>query len=111
MSSAAGKHAFAARAGHHLAPQPLSSGRSVFESLGEGFVLIALDAVAEAAGDFERAAERLRVPLRIIEDTRAGGRERYGASLVLVRPDQFVAWATDTYAGDADMIFARAVGR
>jgi hypothetical protein len=111
MSSAAGKHEFAARAGHHLAPQPLSSGRSVFESLGEGFALIALDAVAEAAGDFERAAERLRIPLRIIEDTRAGGRERYGAALILVRPDQFVAWAADTYAGDADMILARAVGR
>src|SRR5581483_6067548 len=41
--SAVGSHAFAARAGHHLAPQPLSSGRNVFEELGEGFTLLCLD--------------------------------------------------------------------
>ena len=38
--SAVGSHAFAARAGHHLAPQPLSSGRNVFEELGDGFTLL-----------------------------------------------------------------------
>ena len=35
-----GSHAFAARAGHHLAPQPLSSGRNVFDELGDGFTLL-----------------------------------------------------------------------
>ena len=111
ISSAAGKHEFAARAGHHLAPQPRSSGRSVFEALGDGFVLVALDAPVGAVADFARAAKRSRVPLKIVEDTRSGGRERYDAALILVRPDQFVAWAADVYSGDADMILARAAGR
>ena len=43
-STAHGKHVFKARAGHHLAPQMLSSGRNVFEELGRGFTLLAFDA-------------------------------------------------------------------
>jgi 4-hydroxyisophthalate hydroxylase len=39
-----------------------------------------------------------------VEDTCAGGREQYGAALILVRPDQFVAWA-----GDAPAIMVRDV--
>ena len=41
-SSAHGTHMFKARAGHHLAPQPLSTGRNIFEELGADFTLIAL---------------------------------------------------------------------
>src|SRR5690606_17810542 len=37
-----GAYAYAARPGHHLAPQPLSSGRNVFEELGSGYTLLAL---------------------------------------------------------------------
>jgi 4-hydroxyisophthalate hydroxylase len=42
---------------------------------------------------FERAASELRVPLKIIKDSATGGREKYRSRLILVRPDQFVAWA------------------
>ena len=42
--TAHGTHSFEARAGHHLAPQPLSSGRNVFEELGRGFTLLAFGA-------------------------------------------------------------------
>ena len=38
--SAIGSHEFAARAGHHLAPRQLASGRNVFEELGAGFTLL-----------------------------------------------------------------------
>jgi 4-hydroxyisophthalate hydroxylase len=93
--SAVGSHAFAARAGHHLAPQPLSDGSSVFDALGDGFTLLAFDADAEAVEAFKQAARMLRVPLTVVTDSRADGRERYAAALVLVRPDQFVAWTAD----------------
>ncbi|MGH6980591.1 MAG: FAD-dependent monooxygenase, partial [Stellaceae bacterium] len=43
-NSALGSHQFAARAGHHLAPRKLSSGRNVYEELGDGFTLLAFDA-------------------------------------------------------------------
>jgi 2-polyprenyl-6-methoxyphenol hydroxylase-like FAD-dependent oxidoreductase len=108
--SAAGKHEFPARAGHHLTPQQLWSGRNVFEALGDGFTLIALNGDAAAVRDFRRSAEKRQIPLKVVEDTPRDGRERYEAALILVRPDQFVAWATNSYSADADTILARAAG-
>ena len=107
--SAVGSHVFTARAGHHVAPQPLSSGRNLFEELGDGFTLLALDA-ADTAHAFAAAAEEVGVPLKVIGDGRDGGRERYGAGLVLIRPDQFVAWAADDGPADPADILRTAAG-
>jgi 2-polyprenyl-6-methoxyphenol hydroxylase-like FAD-dependent oxidoreductase len=110
VSSAAGKHEFIARAGHHLAPQRLSSGRDVFEEFGDGFTLLAFDADVVAIDAFRRAAELRQIPLKIVSDSRQDGRERYGAALILVRPDQYVAWAADGAVPGAETILARATG-
>jgi len=112
VSSAIGNHAYAARAGHHLTPQMLSSGRNVFEVLGKGFTLVALDADA-AAERFAQAAAELRIPLEIVTDTAADGRVRYGARLILVRPDQFIDWVGDSISdGDEPKrLLRRAAGR
>jgi 2-polyprenyl-6-methoxyphenol hydroxylase-like FAD-dependent oxidoreductase len=108
VSSAIGSHAYAARAGHHLTPQPLSSGKNVFEELGQGFTLIDLG-TNETATAFETAASALNVPLKVIRDHAADGREKYAARLILVRPDQFVTWAGE----DAEPmhVLQRAIGR
>jgi 4-hydroxyisophthalate hydroxylase len=108
--SASGAHTFAAQAGHHLAPQALSSGRNIFDELGDGFTLLGLDADDAVLVAFATAAEELRMPLKIIRDSRAGGRERYEAALILVRPDQFVAWASEARSVDATEILARSIG-
>jgi 2-polyprenyl-6-methoxyphenol hydroxylase-like FAD-dependent oxidoreductase len=108
--SAKGSHRFAAAPGHHLTPQPLSSGRNVFDELGRGFTLIDLGAPAASADAFARAAERLSIPLALIRDTAADGRERYGASLILARPDQFVAWASSEACDDPEAVLRRAIG-
>ena len=110
-SSAHGLHSFAARAGHHLAPQPLSEGRNVFEALGTGFTLLAFDADSAAVTAFESAARALQVPFTVVRDTFAGGREAYGARLILVRPDQHVAWTGDDQPADVDGVMAKVVGR
>jgi 4-hydroxyisophthalate hydroxylase len=107
---AVGSHRFAARAGHHLAPQPLTSGRNIFEELGDGFTLLAFGHDGEAVNEFERAARVLRIPLKVVSDSRADGRERYEAALVLVRPDQFVAWTSDKEAVNATEILRRVIG-
>lgn len=91
--SAVGRHDFRARAGHHLAPARLSDGSNVYEHLGAGYALLALGADALAVRAFVDAAAELGLPLQLVEDSAEGERQRYGASLILVRPDQFVAWA------------------
>ena len=97
-TSAKGSHQFTARPGHHLAPATLPSGRNVFEELGAGFSLLVVGrdgAHASSVQAFREAAAGLGLPLRLVDCGDGGGGTepaRYGAPLVLVRPDQFVAW-------------------
>ncbi|MDP3701519.1 MAG: FAD-dependent monooxygenase [Hylemonella sp.] len=104
--SAVGQHEFKARAGHHLAPALLSDGRNVYERLGAGFTLLAFDAAPERVRAFVDAAAEAGLPLAVVEDTAGEERTRYAADLILVRPDQFVAW---TDSGEAMNIDARAI--
>jgi 2-polyprenyl-6-methoxyphenol hydroxylase-like FAD-dependent oxidoreductase len=106
-SGAIGSHAYAARAGHHLTPQLLSSGRNIFEELGGGFTLIDLGS-DNAALAFEKAASELHVPLKVIRDSATDGREKFESHLILVRPDQFVAWTGDS--AEPATVLKRAVG-
>ena len=105
--SAVGKHSFAARAGHHLAPHKLPDGRDVFEELGRGFSLIVCGPGIDVAKIRTAAAAR-GVPLTIVD---AGGSasEVYKADLVLVRPDHFVAWAGTASRAEEDL-FGRVIG-
>jgi 2-polyprenyl-6-methoxyphenol hydroxylase-like FAD-dependent oxidoreductase len=108
VSSAVGRHTFGARAGHHLAPCTLSSGRNVFQELGAGFTLLAFAADPAVVRTFADAAQRLGMPMKIIEDARSGDRERYDAALILVRPDQFVAFSGEHT--NAEPVLRRAIG-
>ena len=110
--SAKGQHRFDAVAGHHLAPAQTSDGRNVYDHLGTGYTLLAFDAPTGAAQAFIDAARARQIPLTVYTDSAEGERARYGASLVLVRPDQFVAWAGDTVDGlqGAEALLLRACG-
>jgi hypothetical protein len=110
-SGAHGQHLFDARAGHHLAPQSLSSGRNVFEELGHGFTLQAFDAPAGDAERIELAAKSLSIPLKVLRDSFGGGREAYGRRMILVRPDQFIAWTGDAAPPDAEALLHKVAGR
>ena len=88
----------------------LSDGRNVFEALRAGFTLLAFDA-EQAVETFARAAAKLGIPLNVVRDTRRDGRENYEARLVLVRPDQHVAWTGDAQPADAAQLMRKATGR
>ncbi len=109
-NSAHGIHAVKARAGHHLAPVALTSGGNTFVELGRDFTLLAFDAAQSDIQDFEEAARAQGIPLKIIRDSRNGGREAYEAALVLVRPDQYVVWTGESSQGQATSIFKRVTG-
>jgi 4-hydroxyisophthalate hydroxylase len=110
VSGAHGDHMFKARAGHHLAPQPLSNGRNVFEELGRGFNLLAFGVEDAEVDAFTAAAASLAIPLNIIRDTFEDERSRYECRMTLVRPDQFVAWTGEQAPQDASALFKKAAG-
>ena len=107
VCSAVGMHAFTARPGHHLAPQPLGSGRRIEDEAGAGFTLLSF---ADSALPAQLAAEASRrgIPLKLVRGTEPAARDAYGAPHVLVRPDLFVAWAGED--GDPASVLARATG-
>jgi 2-polyprenyl-6-methoxyphenol hydroxylase-like FAD-dependent oxidoreductase len=107
VTTAHGVHSARARPGHHLSPQVLSNGRNVFEELGRDFTLLALGA---DGGDFEKTARDQKVPLKVVYDSSSTTRDNYAASLILVRPDQHVAWSGNS-AADADLILKKGTGR
>jgi 2-polyprenyl-6-methoxyphenol hydroxylase-like FAD-dependent oxidoreductase len=110
-SSAHGQFSFQARPGHHLSPQPLSGGRYLPEELGSGMSLLAFDVGPEQVRPFEEAARGLNVPLKVIQDSFAGGRQRYESRLVLVRPDQHVVWVGDAAPADTAGLLSTVTGR
>src|SRR6266849_8511156 len=102
---------FKAEAGHQLSPKQLSSGRNVFEELSDGFTLLAFDAEDRAVRAVEEAAVHRAVPLKVIRDSYAGGREQYESRLVLVRPDQYVVWAADVAPTAPSGLISRVSGQ
>jgi hypothetical protein len=66
--------------------------------------------VRRLADGLEGAAKDLGVPLRVVRDGK-GEAADYGAPLVLVRPDQFVAWTGSAAPGDPEALLRRLAGR
>ena len=115
VCSAHGQHVLKARAGHHLAPRNLASGASIATELKQGFTLLAFDADEASLAAFENAAQARGIPLHIVRESQIDGREDYEAQLVLVRPDQFVAWCGNEVNGakeasEADAILGHITG-
>jgi 4-hydroxyisophthalate hydroxylase len=108
--SVRGQHAFEARAGHHLAPAKLSSGRNVYEELGRGYTLIALRQDPAPIAALKEAADALLLPLRVLADTFEDGRAAWERRYILVRPDQHVAWAGDQLPADPAQLLRRVAG-
>ncbi len=87
----------------------LPDGTSLFDLLGDGFTLIRLSRDADAV-PLTDAATRLGIPLRVLDLVHlADLRARYEADLVLVRPDQHVAWRGSATA-DPTGLLHHAVG-
>jgi 4-hydroxyisophthalate hydroxylase len=106
-----GHHALEARAGHHLSPAVLSSGRNVFTELGRHYTLMALTQDLAAVTAFQDAARAMPMPLHVLADTFEGERAAYGCRYILVRPDQHVAWASSQPPADPALLLRRIAGR
>jgi 2-polyprenyl-6-methoxyphenol hydroxylase-like FAD-dependent oxidoreductase len=84
----------------------LDGGRSLYDELGEGFTLLRVRR-GGADSAIGRAARGRGVPLKVLDLDQPG---IPGRALVLVRPDQYVAWAGDREPDDADALVDRVRG-
>jgi len=109
-SSAVGTHSFQARAGYHLAPQPLASAADMFDEIGTGYTLLSFSGEDSVADAFKTAAAERNLPMAIVADVSKAALEAYGARYVLVRPDLFVAWSGNDLPRPAGEVLARACG-
>jgi 2-polyprenyl-6-methoxyphenol hydroxylase-like FAD-dependent oxidoreductase len=99
------------RAGGRLPHVWLGQGDSLYDRLGPDMTLLVLEADARgAAKDLAAAAHASAVPLTSVDLVDQQMRGRFGAGLVLVRPDQHVAWAGDRQE-DAVSLLERVSGR
>jgi 2-polyprenyl-6-methoxyphenol hydroxylase-like FAD-dependent oxidoreductase len=72
----------------------LDGRRSLYDTLGPDYTLLRFDPQARVSGIIEAAATR-KVPLAVLDVKTLEARELYRYKLVLVRPDQHVAWRGD----------------
>jgi 2-polyprenyl-6-methoxyphenol hydroxylase-like FAD-dependent oxidoreductase len=105
----------AARPGARLPHAWLAPGQSLYDRLGTGLTLLVLedpgpDRDPDPAGGLRRAAADRQVPLEVLDLRGRDLRTRYGAGLVLVRPDQHVAWRADAPPADSGAVLDRIRG-
>ena len=90
--------------------QALSSDADMFDTIGLGYALLSFNSDNEAEAAFTTAAAAQDLLFTMIADTSEDARDAYDAFYVLVRPDLFIAWASDTLEAKSDAILARALG-
>ena len=77
----------------------LEGHRSLYDALGPDYTLLRLDPTTRLTGIVEAAAKR-SVPLTVVDVKAPEACELYRLKLVLVRPDQHVAWRGDKEPAD-----------
>jgi len=86
----------------------LQGGRAIFDLFGRGFTLLRFaDCDVSALLD---AAEERNVPLEVVDVRDNHARALYERGLVLLRPDQHVAWRGDTAPADPLHVIDRVRG-
>ncbi|MEE4494070.1 FAD-dependent monooxygenase [Streptomyces sp. BE230] len=85
-------------------------GSSLFDRLGTGFTLLRVGGRAPRGEALATAAAEHGVPLTTLELPGDRARELYGRALVLVRPDQHVAWRGDELPGDPGALIRLVTG-
>ena len=93
--------------GNRLPHRWIRAGESLFDRLGPGFTVIG--AARDTAG-LVRCAARRGIPLATLDEPGLGLQDLLGTPIVLVRPDQHIAWMGDDLPeAAADGVLDRAV--
>lgn len=90
----------------------LNNGTPLYDQLGDWFTLLSFSGNADACGYFVEAARRRGIPLTVVQLDEPSLRSIYDAPLILVRPDQHVAWrGSDVFdSARASRVLEQALG-
>ena len=77
---------------------------SLYDRFGVGFTLLITGDQPIDTSAFETAAKERGMPLDVVAVSTAVIREAYGGALVLVRPDQHIAWRGDCLPADSGAV-------
>ena len=105
----ANRYVAQARPGARAPHAWLGEGEALYDRFGREFTLMKLRTECDTRA-LEQAAQNRGIPLTVLELPRTDIRALYERDLVLVRPDQHVAWRGDRVPSDADALMARLVG-
>jgi 2-polyprenyl-6-methoxyphenol hydroxylase-like FAD-dependent oxidoreductase len=83
---------------------------SVFDLLNTGFTLQRIGGNPPSGERFSGAAHLLGIPFQIIRIPSEKAHQLYQCELLLVRPDQHIAWRGHEIPGDVTAVLRRAVG-
>lgn len=77
--------------------------KPIFDTFGKGYTLIDFSSESQLADAFVDAAERLKVPLKVLKlPNESNARKLWERDAVLVRPDGHVAWrCSQTGSGES----------
>jgi hypothetical protein len=82
----------------------MEDGRSLYDLFHAEWTLLALGPHSPSTQEMTEAAKAMGIDLRVVRLTAPALMELYEASLVLIRPDQIVAWRGDTQTGAASIL-------
>jgi len=88
----------------------MGEGEALYDRRGPGFTLLRLGGSRADGSAIEEAAAACRAPLEILDVPGPAARDLYAADLVLVRPDQHVAWRGNRSPPDAAALIDTARG-
>jgi 2-polyprenyl-6-methoxyphenol hydroxylase-like FAD-dependent oxidoreductase len=92
-----------AEAGARLPHAWLPDGTSLYDHLGPDYTLLRLDPAIDVQ-PVREAAAAVGLPLTVVDNRGRLDVTRYGAGLVLTRPDQHVAWRGDSVSDAAGLV-------
>lgn len=96
--------------GCRLAHFWLRDGRSLYDIMGEDYVLLRFDPAVDVRPLVE-SAERAQMPLQVLDFNAEDTPDAYRHALVLARPDRHVAWRGDLLPADVDRLVLKLCGR
>ncbi|MFI5719078.1 FAD-dependent monooxygenase [Nocardia sp. NPDC051750] len=96
--------------GARLPHLTFADGGSVYDHLGRDFTLLRIGPDLPDVGPFVGAAADRAVPVDILDLPSDAAVERYGKRLILVRPDQRIAWRGDALPARPDSLVDRVRG-